>query len=263
MKCHYCIKFCSKCKKILVENKINFHKCKNCKYGLNSICLKCEKAYKSEYYSINKEDINNKNKKFYEDHKDEVLLKCKEYYEKNKEKRKEYARRYREEHLEECREKGREYQRKNKDIENERCRLWYKDNKDHVIEYNKRYNEENPHIKINSHHKRRQLKDSQGDGITKEQWLEMMKFFDFKCAYSGEILNKDTRSVDHIISLTKEGVHEIWNCVPMLKVLNSSKSSNDMVHWYKQQNFFDINRLMKIYEWQEYAFEKWGVKYDA
>ena len=45
----------------------------------------------------------------------------------------------------------------------------------------------------------------------------------------------------------------------MTRRLNSSKNDRDMIKWYKQQEFFDIDRLMKIYEWQEYAFEKWGV----
>ena len=92
----------------------------------------------------------------------------------------------------------------------------------------------------------------------------MIIFFDNKCAYSGECFNTDTltesRSDDHIIPLSKGGLHEPWNIVPMKYGYNSSKCYKDMVEWYKQQKFFDIDRLMKIYEWQEYAFEKWGTK---
>ena len=87
----------------------------------------------------------------------------------------------------------------------------------------------------------------------------MMNFFDWKCAYSGKKLTNDNRSIDHIISLNNNGLNEIWNCVPMLKNLNSSKSSSEMISWYKGQEFFNIDRLMKIYEWQEYAFEKWSL----
>ena len=88
----------------------------------------------------------------------------------------------------------------------------------------------------------------------------MMEFFEWKCAYSGITLSKEIRSIDHIISLSEGGEHEIWNCIPMYMPYNSSKKNKDMVTWYKQQDFFDIDRLMKIYEWQEYAFEKWGNK---
>ena len=90
----------------------------------------------------------------------------------------------------------------------------------------------------------------------------MMQFFEWRCAYSGIILDKNNRSIDHIISLSNGGLNEPWNCVPMLRNLNSSKSTNDMMNWYSQQVFFDIDRLLKIYEWIEYAWNKWGVNDD-
>lgn len=31
-----------------------------------------------------------------------------------------------------------------------------------------------------------------------------------------------------------------------------------MLEWYKQQSFFSEERLRKIYEWQEYAFNKYA-----
>ena len=111
---------------------------------------------------------------------------------------------------------------------------------------------------INSRNKRRSKEENQGNGITKDQWLEMMNFFDWKCAYSGMYLNKNDRTIDHIIPLNNYGEHEVWNLVPMYKNYNSSKNTNNMEDWYIKQDFFDIGRLLKIYEWIEYAFNKWG-----
>ena len=31
-----------------------------------------------------------------------------------------------------------------------------------------------------------------------------------------------------------------------------------MLDWYKQQEYFNEDRLMKIYAWIEYAYEKWN-----
>ena len=84
-----------------------------------------------------------------------------------------------------------------------------------------------------------------------------MSFFDWKCAYSGEALTKDNRSVDHIVPLNSGGDNMIWNCVPMLRTLNSSKHNKDMLEWYKEQDCYSEIRLAKIYEWQEYARKKW------
>ena len=44
----------------------------------------------------------------------------------------------------------------------------------------------------------------------------------------------------------------------MLRNLNSSKKANDMLKWYMQQPFYSDERLNRIYEWEKYAFNKWG-----
>ena len=31
-----------------------------------------------------------------------------------------------------------------------------------------------------------------------------------------------------------------------------------MEEWYKKQKYFSEERLQRIYEWQEYAYNKWG-----
>ena len=90
----------------------------------------------------------------------------------------------------------------------------------------------------------------------------MMNFFEWKCAYSGEKMTMDKsengRTIDHIIPLDKNGENEPWNCVPMLKSYNSSKSTKDLLEWYLEQPFFSIERLTKIYEWRIYAYWKWS-----
>ena len=106
--------------------------------------------------------------------------------------------------------------------------------------------------------RRRQREEQQGNGITKDQWVEMMKFFGWKCAYSGINLNRDNRTIDHIIPLAKSGKNEVWNCVPMYDSYNFSKKEKDLEEWYPQQDFYNEDRLNKINEWREYAYNKWG-----
>ena len=88
----------------------------------------------------------------------------------------------------------------------------------------------------------------------------MMKYFNWECAYSGETLKDNTRSIDHIKPLNQGGEHEIWNVVPMDRGLNSSKNDKDMEEWYQEQDFYSEERLQKIYEWQEYAYNKYSKK---
>ena len=242
MKCPYCIKVCTKCGKILVANNMNFHKKKRGKYGVASICKVCRNESEKEYYETNKDKIKERSKEYYETNKEYFSEKHKEYYIDNKK---------------EILEKQKEYYENNSDKIKE-YRKNYRKNSDKIKEINRRYYQNNLEKFFNNNNKRRLKSEEQGKGITKEQWLEMMNFFNFRCAYSGEQLDKDNRSIDHLIPLSLGGENEIWNCVPMLRNLNSSKNANDMLEYYKQQPFFSEERLNKIYEWQEYARNKYS-----
>ena len=183
-----------------------------------------------------------------------------------------------------CKECSRKYQKEynknNKEKISKRKHIWYEENKDDILkrskeryeknkdeilekqkEYNKKWAKNNPEKIFNKSNKRRNKEESQGNGITKEQWYEMMNFFEWKCAYSGEKMESNNttngRTIDHIIALDNGGENESWNCIPMKKGYNTSKHTKDMLEWYLEQPFFSIERLTKIYEWRIYAYWKW------
>lgn len=214
LKCPFVIKVCTKCKRILVANEINFKKRKGGKYGLSSECKVCS------------------NKRYKE---------------------------WRENNLEYDKERHLEWNNKNKKHIKNYDKKRYQENREKILKRRKEYDEKNPEKVFNRHNRRRSRENNQGNGITKEQWREMMEFFDWRCAYSGISLDKNNRSVDHIMSLNKNGENEIWNCVPMLISYNCSKHNKNMEDWYIEQEFFDIDRLLKIYEWIEYAYNKWNI----
>ena len=157
-----------------------------------------------------------------------------------------------------------EYQKKryksNKETILEYQKEYYKSNKETLLERCKEYKQtpQGQIVKFNSHNRRRTKEQNQGKGITKEQWLEMMNFFGWKCAYSGKYLGGDSkdRTIDHIEPLNNGGANEIWNCVPMDRSLNCSKCDKEMLEWYTKQPFYSHERLLKIYEWQEYVKNK-------
>ena len=266
-------KRCSKCGELKPCTSEYFHRAKKEKWGYKTRCKECGK----KYYNENKENILEKRKKYYNDNKEEVLEKCKKYREEHKEEINKKKKQHYNEHKEEILEKQKQYHVEHKEERNEYYKQWYENNKEEVLEkckkyreehkeeikeYFKQYNKENPHIRFNAHNKRRQREENQGNGISKEQWYEMMEFFNWECAYSGEYLggNSKNRTIDHVIPLDKNGEHEIWNCVPMYANYNYSKNASDMLEWYQKQDFYSEERLNKIYEWIEYAYNKWGNK---
>ena len=237
----YVMRKCTKCGRWLVANTVNFNRAKNGRYGLNSQCKEC---------------WSKKNKQWIKTNRDKVTEYKKQWYEANPEYNKQYRQANRDKLLE---QKRRWYE-----ANPEYNKQYYEANLKYYKQYNKQYHQspQGQIVAFNSRQKRRTKEERQGSGITKEQWLEMMSFFDWRCAYSGEYLggndNSFNRTIDHIVPLNSGGDNMIWNCVPMLRSLNSSKNSKDMLEWYKEQDFYNPSRLQKIYEWQEYAYNKWG-----
>ena len=209
-------------------------------YLLFKQCSKCgEIKHISKFYK-------DKNRKY------GVMKICKEC-------RKIYEKKYKDKHREEIKEKQRQSYYENIEERREYHRNWKREHKENVAKTNKKQEMVNPHNRLNSHNRRRLKLENQGRGINKIQWQEMMLFFDFKCAYSGEYIggNSDKRTIDHIVALDNGGEHEIWNLVPMYQPYNSSKRNNNMLEWYLEQEYFDIDRLTRIYEWRIYAYWKW------
>ena len=204
-----------------IKHISKFYKSKNKRYGVRNDCKICHNKYSKKWREDNNDYLTKYHKKHYEEHKEDAEF---------KDKRKQY----------------------------------YEEHKEYIKEKRIERHKNNPYICFNDSVKRRQKEESQGNGINQEQWFEMMEFFDWKCAYSGEYIggdNKDKRrTIDHIIPLDNGGEHEVWNCVPMKKSYNSSKHTNNMLEWYLEQEYFDIERLTKIYEWRIYAYWKWNEK---
>lgn len=266
MKIPFVFKKCTKCGRWLVASKVNFSRHKDGKYGLQSQCRECKSDYVKKYRSGNikphKEECPDGYKKCSKcgrilEANTDNFYKCKNgKYGLNgtcRECKRIYNRKY---------DKGRKEQRRENQRKHREYYIeYYKKYRAEHKEYFKKYNKtpQGQVIIFNGHSKRRQREEQQGNGITKEQCLEMMNFFDWKCAYSGKLVNTSkNRSIDHIVPLVKEGEHEIWNCVPMYKPYNSSKHDKDIEEWYPQQDYYNEDRLTKINEWKEYAYNKWA-----
>ena len=254
----FVFKKCSKCGRWLVANTFNFYKDKGGKYGLKSDCKECVKARNREYRRAHKEE-----------HKEECpdgykkCTKCGRILEANtdnfykckrgkyglngtcKECRNTYGKNHYKENKEEILERQKKYNKEHKEERNAYAKDWHKTDKGRASSFN-------------SSCKRRQREGQQGKGINTDQWVEMMKFFGWKCAYSGINLNRDNRTIDHIIPLAKDGAHEIWNMVPMYSSYNFSKQDKDIEEWYPEQDYYNEDRVNKIYEWCKYAYNKWG-----
>lgn len=111
-------------------------------------------------------------------------------------------------------------------------------------------------VKTRAREIRRAYKMGNGGSYTKQQWEFCLEFFEGCCAYTGKKL--DNLEVEHIVPISKGGTSFIWNLCPSSKTANTSKNNSNMEEWYKKQPYFSEERLQKIYDWIEYAKNKYG-----
>lgn len=77
---------------------------------------------------------------------------------------------------------------------------------------------------------RRARKRAGGTTITRLEWLERTALFGGFCAYC----DQPATEMDHVIPLSKGGLHEIMNVVPACTACNSSKRNHLPLDWVQR-----------------------------
>jgi hypothetical protein len=104
------------CKKCNIEKSFDlFNRDKSKKDGYRNSCKECQKNYLNDYYNLNKDRINEHNKKWKEENKDIIKENSKKYYEENKVDISIRSKLYFQENKEKIRETKRKYYKKNKE----------------------------------------------------------------------------------------------------------------------------------------------------
>jgi len=93
--------------------------------------------------------------------------------------------------------------------------------------------------------------------ISNSEWENCKKYFSHRCAYCGLAIEEHyitRKGITKLGDFHKEhvdhfGKGNLQNCVPSCRSCNSSKWEYNMEEWYKQKDFFSLNRLNKIYQW--------------
>lgn len=222
-------RICNKCGRELPATNEYFRNLKADKeYGLGRTCKSCLSAIDREYRktttvaSYQKEYHDRYNKQYYKDNQEELQKKASEYY-------------YKEENTERIIAYQKEYQKGYRQTET------YK-------------------IKNRIYSSKRREKGGQGlinSDIAQEILTE---WFDNTCAYSGLELTNDKTHWDHIIPLKKNGVNEVWNLVPCYCTYNNKKSAKEPYNWYKQQDYYDEERLEYIIYYQKVMYWNFANK---
>jgi len=91
----------------------------------------------------------------------------------------------------------------------------------------KRFNKNHPEHDLTHQENRRKRKlNAAGDGVTSEQWRDVLDEYHHCCGYCGK---KGKLTLDHIVPLAKGGAHDISNIVPACRSCNSRKQDTSLL----------------------------------
>ena len=141
------------------------------------------------------------------------------YYRRNKKKEIDRSLIYYEEHREESLAKNREWHKNNRDRVNDRRRKWYRDNRAKRIERVMR---------------RRALKYSTATEPLVDFIAQLVQKGEM-CIYCGSTTKP--LEVDHIIALSKGGLHIKDNLVAACRNCNASKHAKPLEEWLQDQPY--------------------------
>src|SRR5437867_7000327 len=103
-------------------------------------------------------------------------------------------------------------------------RKWKIDNLDHLRSTQSQYKKNN-RDKYNIYEQKRYTTKLNADrGFTPEQWELLKQIYGHRCAYCGK---KRKLTMDHVIPLSKGGLHHASNIVPACKTCNSVKRDRE------------------------------------
>ena len=167
------------------------------------------KEYFRLYYLANKIEIKKKSKEYYLKNKDKISDYFKQRYPKYKKELLQYQKIYHKNNP----ENRNQYYLKNREKTSEQMRIW-------------RRTEEGKAAIQRGHVKRNTREREIINTLTLEEWLDILKQYDYKCAYCGCDFNENTLpEKDHIIPISKNGHNIKENIVPACRSCNAKKSN--------------------------------------
>jgi len=171
----------------------------------------------------------------------------------------EMDKKYNNEHKEELKIKNQIYRLEHKEkIHDYRIKRYYKNVKANILK-TKQWGIDNPE-KLQLHgiiraQRRRERTKLLPDNFTVEEWEVCKNYFKNKngelhCAYCNCLLEKAT--FEHFIPVTHGGEVSKSNIIPICLSCNSSKSNKDFFVWFPQQKFYSKQREHKILKYLNY-----------
>jgi len=227
-----------------MKNKLwsrKYNCCQNCgiieiPHKGNGLCIKCyDKKFQHGYYLINKENYKIKNKRYRLSHEAYFIMKRKEYHYPNHKKYNEKRK------LKYQQDKSyyiKYYEANKLEISRKRKLKYYQNNElEKTKEY---YRTDNGRETSKMNSRKRRARKRNLNFWTKEmtqRWWWMLDATEGYCPNCGNYFGIDKLQMDHIIPLSKNGIHHINNVQALCQHCNCSK--NNIL--YRKEDYFALS----------------------
>ena len=258
------MKKCSKCGEEFPLTSDYFKKRKDSKDGFRGECNSCKAESRKQYFLKNKESIAVKSKEYRKQNRTVINEQIRVWHSKNKVTQAEKRKLYYQENRETLDENNKLWRKENKLARSEHCKKYYESNKATICEkgraryqnngpeyaeYKKEYRQGHLELCCMYSQRRRARRRLLPATLTVEQWEQIKKDFDGKCAYCGEELPLEQ---EHFLPLTKGGEYTVDNIIPACRSCNCSKGVKLPNDWYPSFKHYSKKRENKILEYLNY-----------
>ena len=209
----------------------DFWKSSNNKDGFRSRCVPCEMQYRRERKHLDRQASNKAQRKRREALKAKVSEEQRLWAEANPEKVLEAQRIRRETLIQRKLEQSRKWRREQPEKVRQSQRKYRESHPEIYREATKKYFKANPEIKRASERKRKAKKHE--NSIFYVSPNELKKLYARPCSYCGRV---GEMTLDHVVPISKGGVHGVSNLVPACGPCNFSKGQKLLIQWKIYKN---------------------------
>lgn len=200
------------------------------KDGHSSFCRDCRKKSSRAYYADNKDTVKVQQKQYRASHKAQICAQKRRWRDANLDYARSKSREWNRNHKERRYQTFVQWREKNRKHLRDYARSWRDLNREAYISYQRAYRKQNPHIILNAVNKRR-AKIGKFADLTKHEWFNLMVQYEWRCFYCSRVLTDKTRTVDHIIPISRGGRHHMANLIPCCRDCNRKKNARIYPVW--------------------------------
>jgi 5-methylcytosine-specific restriction endonuclease McrA len=123
------------------------------------------------------------------------------------------------------------YYKKNKKKELRRNKEWMQNNVERRAEYNRRYSQEHKFRILLQKNALRSSEVLSRHPLLEVEWLFILDFWEWRCPYCGREITKDTVHIEHLIPMSRGGLHVMGNVLGSCPTCNLSKGARTLGEW--------------------------------